>query len=154
LYAREHRKRGAARKRRVPQEPAQAQARHDAEQTEMRRVQCTLFQFWRGCALKRCRRARRCDGDPHACFERWWPLVPEVLKVQYRAAIVALGAGLSPHAAAQAARAEVERWRASQAPIGRNEEAEAAVPTAAQPAASAAHLPAEAAPATARVRLM
>jgi hypothetical protein len=144
------------RKRRAPQKPtpAQAQAQHAAEQTQMRRVQCTLFQFWRGCARKRCRRARRCDGDPHACFERWWPLMPEHLKVQYRAAIVALGAGMSPHAAAQTARTEAERWRASQAQPPRGDAAETAAPAAAQPAASTAHPPAEAAPAAARVRLM
>jgi len=35
------------------------------------------FAFWKLCANRRCRRARRCCGEPRACFDRHLPHVPE-----------------------------------------------------------------------------
>jgi len=81
----------------------------------MRRDQCTRFGFWMVCADKRCRRAKSCEGDPEQCFDRWWPHVPEEMKVYIRAAISAMAEKGMDHAQAhQAAEAEVERWKATE----------------------------------------
>jgi hypothetical protein len=69
------------------------------EREAMRRWQCTMFRFWRDCARSGCRRMRACSGDPDACFERRWPLLPEECRVWFRTAITALSAGASPQAA-------------------------------------------------------
>ena len=44
-------------------------------------------------------RARACRGDPGACFDRHWPLLPEEARVWFRAAITAMSGGASPQAA-------------------------------------------------------
>jgi hypothetical protein len=82
----------------------QAMMRLEAEREARRRWQCELFQFWRVCARAQCRRARACSGDPAACVERGWPLLPEECRVWYRAAITALAGGASPQAADAAGR--------------------------------------------------
>ena len=50
---------------------------HELEPEATRRVGCSLFGFWGVCTQKRCRRALMCSGDPYACFQRYWPHVPE-----------------------------------------------------------------------------
>jgi hypothetical protein len=45
-------------------------ARFDTEKTQVQRHYCTLFQFWRHCRFKPCRRARTCKGDQSACLRR------------------------------------------------------------------------------------
>ena len=35
------------------------------------------FAFWKLCANRRCRRARRCCGEPRACLDRHLPSVPQ-----------------------------------------------------------------------------
>jgi hypothetical protein len=65
------------------------QAKHDPGPETVRYFVCVLCGFWRVCAHKRCRRARKCSGDPRACFEQHWRQVPEVAKVRYRALIAA-----------------------------------------------------------------
>jgi len=45
----------------------------------------TLFVFHRFCPNKRCRRNRRCTGDPVYCHTIFWPVVPEEAKAWWRA---------------------------------------------------------------------
>jgi hypothetical protein len=87
------------------------QAHERAENITMRRKQCNLFQFWRVCKRRGCTRARACAGDPHVCFDHWWPQLPEVMKAEYRAMIEAAASGLPPNEAWAAAKAEGARWR-------------------------------------------
>jgi hypothetical protein len=42
---------------------------------------------WRGCGTVGCRRNRSCQGDPHACFARFWAALPDETKEEFRAAI-------------------------------------------------------------------
>jgi hypothetical protein len=95
----------------ITAEQKASHAKDAAEDMASMRFVCTLFRFWRVCTQKSCRRALRCSGDAHTCFARWWPHVPEQVKVQFRAKIKARCAGLSPREAVKAAKAEVARWR-------------------------------------------
>ena len=58
------------------------------------------------------RKAGHGYGDPYACFQRYWPHVPEEAKVRYRAMIRAAQAGLGAREIAAAARAAVAGWGA------------------------------------------
>ena len=49
---------------------AQYVARFKAEKIRLARDYCGIFKFWRDCAFKPCRKARRCIGDPHGCLKR------------------------------------------------------------------------------------
>ena len=89
---------------------------HLEEQVQARREVCSLLLFWQACGHKRCLRARACARESNDCFRRFWPLVPEQLKISIRAGMEASAAGLSkPEIAAAIARAQA-RWRATQAP--------------------------------------
>jgi hypothetical protein len=55
------------------------------EREENRRDINTLFVFHRYCPIKRCRRNRRCSGDPAYCHAIFWPVVPEEAKAWWRA---------------------------------------------------------------------
>lgn len=90
-----------------------------------RRLMNTFMGYWHVCGVAGCKRKRGCAGDPHACFDRWWPVTPEAMKVEFRAIITALGAGRTPQQALDDAKAEVARaadhiaridasWRAAQ----------------------------------------
>jgi hypothetical protein len=92
------------------------QARRNAEHAAMRRCQCNLFQFWRICRQRSCQRARGCKGDSVACLDRGWRLLPEDIKVWYRAAAVALSAGHTAQEAHDAGVAEMARFLESQKP--------------------------------------
>lgn len=74
-----------------------------------RRFICDLFQFWFGCRAGSCQRQRRCVGDPQACFDRFWWMVPERLKVEFRAYVKARVAGAPHDEASDAAEKEVVR---------------------------------------------
>ncbi len=58
--------------------------------TAAKRAQCDLLELWRDCANKRCRRARCCVGDPHACERRHLPRVPPRRQQRTRDARAAL----------------------------------------------------------------
>ncbi len=61
-------------------------------------------------------RARACALESNDCFRRFWPLVPQLLKISIRAGMEASAAGLSkPEIAAAIVRAQA-RWHATQAP--------------------------------------
>jgi len=85
------------------------QAAFDARQREERRVLNNAFRFWFACPHKACKRTSRCMSDPHACFEHWWPAVPESMKALFRFYILAGKEGLSQPDAARKAQAQVEQ---------------------------------------------
>ena len=68
-----------------------------------------MYLFWKVCPQKACRRVARCAGEPQACFEQWWPFVPEREKILFRSFITRSVAGLSDADAWNAALAEAER---------------------------------------------
>lgn len=124
-------------KERARQEFVREQAERDRVQTEERRRLCTALKFPQFCDDARCKRARRCAGDVEACFNRFWPHVPEDVKNEIRHAIKLAAAGASPAEAAREAQAYVaQRRRIDRQLVQR-------------PAAPQAKLDAEAAPATA-----
>lgn len=89
----------------------------ERERWAHRRTINTNFLFWTVCPDKACARSRACVGaDAKACFERYWPAVPEAMKVELRAYIAGVGKmGMSRDAALAYAASEVERWKACQA---------------------------------------
>jgi hypothetical protein len=52
------------------QTPEEYATRFAAEKAALRWYYCDVFEFWRSCALKRCRRVRSCSGDAEACLRR------------------------------------------------------------------------------------
>jgi hypothetical protein len=58
-----------------------------------------LFGFWAVCREGRCRRARACRGDVHACSGRHWPHVPGHMKTWLRSSVNACRDGASPEEA-------------------------------------------------------
>ena len=88
-----------------------------AEHNDYRRKINTHFLFWTECEHRACGRARGCaGGDPDDCFKRWWPVVPEELKVEFRACVTGMGAkGMSYEEAVVYAQAEVARWKEDEA---------------------------------------
>jgi hypothetical protein len=93
-------------------EQRQFQAKLRAEDDAMARFKCNLFRFWRACHEKRCRRARTCAGDMHACFEHHWRALTEEERQWGRALLAALAAGNTIEAAIDAADAEAARFAA------------------------------------------
>jgi hypothetical protein len=58
-------------------------ARFHAEKALLARHYCNVFEFWRDCPYKRCRRERVCCGDQQACLKRRQNEVPR--QIQWRA---------------------------------------------------------------------
>ena len=48
----------------------------DAAHRATWRLYCDVLKFWRTCKVKRCRRHRRCAGEPASCLMRGLPAVP------------------------------------------------------------------------------
>jgi len=95
-------------------EQRKATAKLRAEHDAMARFKCNLFRFWRVCRDKRCRRARGCAGDMHACFRRHWDALTEEERQWGRALLAALAQGNTMRQAIAAADAERARYRAFQ----------------------------------------
>ncbi|CAN0433935.1 unnamed protein product, partial [Phaeothamnion confervicola] len=55
----------------------------------------TWLQFWTVCPDRRCKRVQGCRGDIDVCRGRWWPHVPEEIKVWLQAALSARAKGAS-----------------------------------------------------------
>jgi len=121
---------------RQQQERRPSAAERQREYDEYRRNFNNALKFWRMCTEARCRRARGCVGDMHACFERHWAMIPEAAKVWFRTAIKARVAGHPAQEASAIGDAAVKRWEEIMASGG------AAVPAAASPAAPDADSPA------------
>lgn len=74
----------------------------------------TALKFWFACPTRRCRRNRRCSGDPARCRAIFWPVVPDQVKAWWRALADAKREGLSVGQAGRKAGAAVKRWRLEQ----------------------------------------
>ena len=109
-------------------------AREKAELEWIRRSVCTTYKFWHVCPQKACGRAHACTGDAFACFDRWWPIVPEDLKIQLNVAIKARHDGMSPKEAVRRGTEEAALWRAQQAAKGEAAQGGAVANAAAPPA--------------------
>jgi hypothetical protein len=64
-------------------------ARFNAAKAGLARHYCTIFKFWRDCAYKPCRKARRCIGDQNACLKRRANEIPRALQWEVRQKILA-----------------------------------------------------------------
>lgn len=63
-------------------------ARFNAEKATLARHYCNVFKFWGTCPFRRCRRARLCSGDQHACLKRREGEIPSAVQWQARRAIL------------------------------------------------------------------
>ncbi|MEW6449542.1 MAG: hypothetical protein AB1490_02735 [Pseudomonadota bacterium] len=108
-----------------------------------RRKMNTGFLFWTVCSEGPCRRAKRCAGDGEACFQRWWPHVPEEFKQSIRAAIDGLRRGLSPEEAVNQVESKLAEWNEIDARMAQEEEEEEqnAKPVVREPVIAPAHGP-------------
>ena len=96
----------------------------------------TLLGFPEVCSHARCRRTRECSGDVDACFRRYWPHVPEVIKNTMRRAITLVAGGMEAAEALRQAEAYAEERERKDLP-GRGEpQAGAALVTRTQPPAT------------------
>ncbi len=68
---------------------AEFTARYKMEKILQRRRYCAVFELWRRCADRRCRRQRACTGDYAACLKRALPAVPHTAQWQARQEILA-----------------------------------------------------------------
>jgi hypothetical protein len=97
-----------------------AEPERKRQQEESRRRLCTGLMFWKVCQHKQCNRKRGCAGEVDRCFGRWWPQVPEDVKIYYRAYVTAVGQNkLSPHEAVRHAKQEVARYLEMEAHFAR-----------------------------------
>ena len=55
----------------------------------------TWLKFWIACPTRRCRRYRRCAGDPRRCRAIFWPVVPADARAYIAALVKAHCAGYS-----------------------------------------------------------
>jgi hypothetical protein len=94
-------------KKRAQEEYGREQKARDRERLEARRRLCTFLKFWTVSADRRCTRARHCAGNVEACFDLFWPLVPEDIKNEIWQAITFMNEGMPPRQTAIEARAYV-----------------------------------------------
>jgi len=55
------------------------------------RLYCEVLRFWRSCRMKRCRRERRCIGEPASCLVRGLPSVTAAERTAAEKAVIAGG---------------------------------------------------------------
>jgi hypothetical protein len=77
---------------------------------------CSYLMFWKFCGHKKCLRERACAVDGKDCFDRFWPLLPEEIKISVRTEIKAAKARLSSVETMAAIERDLARWRESMAP--------------------------------------
>jgi len=73
------------------------------------------LKFWRACPTKRCRRARSCVGDTMRCHKIFWPVVPQELKVWWRAVLDAKRTNRTARQAGRLAETAAAEWRKREA---------------------------------------
>lgn len=56
---------------------------HDAARRKLNNV----LHLWKFCTRAKCQRTGGCQGNSHACFQIFWPRVPEDIKNEIRAMI-------------------------------------------------------------------
>jgi hypothetical protein len=69
--------------------PEDFQQRFDAAAQAAQREYCEIFEFWRACRRKACRRAKACGGDALSCLKRGFAQVPEEACERARARVIA-----------------------------------------------------------------
>ena len=69
--------------------PEDFQKRFDAAAQAAQREYCDIFEFWRACRLKSCRRSKACGGDPQLCLKRGYAQVPHELSDRALARVIA-----------------------------------------------------------------
>jgi hypothetical protein len=106
----------------------------DIESSVLRKT-ANLFGVYRVCGNAHCLRARDCRGDANACFDRFWPHVPEDDKIWLRVAVTAASNGSSPAEAAAAGEAAARQYREMQNGLGRETEQPSALAAPARPEA-------------------
>jgi hypothetical protein len=57
--------------------PEQQHAMDKAARAAVQRLYCDVLETWRACQTPRCKRHRRCAGDPQACLRRGVKGVPQ-----------------------------------------------------------------------------
>lgn len=63
----------------------------DAAHEATWRLYCDVLALWRDCRVKKCRRHRRCLGEPAACLFRALPCVPQARQLEATKAVMAGG---------------------------------------------------------------
>jgi hypothetical protein len=63
----------------------------DAAHAAVWRLYCEVFDFWRTCSRKRCRRHRRCLGEPAGCLMRGLPSIPHARQLAAAKEVMAGG---------------------------------------------------------------
>jgi hypothetical protein len=69
----------------------QGKAELDAAHIATDRLYCDALDLWRRCALKICRRHRRCLGESVGCFVRALPTVPPSRRLKAQKEVIAGG---------------------------------------------------------------
>jgi hypothetical protein len=69
--------------------PDEWQMRFDAGARQAQREYCNIFEFWRACRRKRCRRAKTCGGHARICLTRGLGRVPYEAQYQANLRIIA-----------------------------------------------------------------
>jgi hypothetical protein len=69
----------------------QGWAQVDAAHIATHRLYCETLKFWRRCALRACRRHRRCLGEPTGCLMRALPFVPPAERLRAQDEVIAGG---------------------------------------------------------------
>jgi hypothetical protein len=69
----------------------QGRAELDAAFLATQRLYCDVLEFWRGCALRSCKRHRRCCGAPGQCLLRGLVRVPPSRRLKARNDVIAGG---------------------------------------------------------------
>jgi hypothetical protein len=70
----------------------------DAAHVATWRPYCEVLALWRRCRVKKCRRHRRCLGEPAACLLRALPTVPHAQQLEAAKAVIAGGSRRVPPA--------------------------------------------------------
>ncbi|HEX3502954.1 MAG TPA: hypothetical protein VHU22_06150 [Xanthobacteraceae bacterium] len=90
--------------------PSEQQALYNAALAATRRIYCDVLELWRSCTKPRCRRHRRCAGEPRACLRRVYNDLPSHRHDALQAQVIAGGPRRIPPAT------HVE-WELRQSPL-------------------------------------
>ncbi len=69
----------------------QGRAEIDAAHIVTQRLYCDALAFWRRCRLRRCKRHRRCCGEPTGCLLRGLIHVPQAHRLKAQKEVIAGG---------------------------------------------------------------
>lgn len=89
------------------------------QRTAARRAMNTMLRFWFACPTRRCRRYRRCAGDPLRCRAIFWPVLPADVRAYIGALVNARNAGRSQKQAQRIAEVAALRARSHEALDGK-----------------------------------